>query len=403
MKHTLLLYLDEHWPKRRDCPWVVIDTRSKVVEQGCTAPAHWPAAAATMVVLGGGQCVQHSVRLPRSTRREEPALIRYALEEKLVDDVDQQHFVLESRTRYAEGQRATVLVIGKPRLRQLLAELKTIGRAPSRMVAELQLPALLHPSQWTLAAGPTGSLVLSAAGEPALSVDPDSVDAVLGLLLQQTRSDGENGPTSLRLLRAASAEAATPVLSPEHAVPMTAPADYPWWQACERATDLLVGEFAPARRTGGVLSRARVPLTVAALALAVLFVANLFEMLSLRSQLAETEARIQRTFTTALPGVPPVAPVLQARRELDLRLAAHGKLTGSDFLQLLDITTEAAGESVRGQIDSIEFDEGVLKLRFRPGPTDVALIVARLDTLGWPAQRAADNPLVLQLDTRQRP
>lgn len=403
MKHTLVLYIDETWPSRRDCPWVVLDARNAIIEQGCSAPAHWPAAGACWVVLGGDQCVQHSVRLPRSGRREEPALLRYALEEKLVDDVEQQHFVVARRKNDDEGQRVSVLVVAKSRMRQLQTELEAIGRPADRMVTELQIPALLHPGDWSVAAGPTGALILSADGDPALRVDPESIDAVVSLLLQQARARTDADPKTLRILKVPGSVQTELLVSLDQGIERVTGDAYPWWSCVDRAVDLLQGGFAPARRAGGLLSRIRAPLALGGLAIGILIATSLTELFVMRQQLADSEARMQRTFATAVPGVPAIAPQVQLRRELDLRLAAHGKLRHDDFLYLLDVVTEAAGGAIRGHMETLDYDDGVLTLRFGPGVVDVALLAAQLTTLGWPAERSPEHPLTLTLDTRRFP
>ncbi len=403
MKYTLVLYIDETWPARRDCPWVLLDARNKVAEQGCSAPAHWPAAGSCVLVLGAGQCVQHSVRLPRSGRREEPALLRYALEEKLVDDVEQQHFVVAHRHADDEGLKLSVLVVAKARMRQLQTELDALGRAPDKMITELQIPALLHPGDWSLVVGPTDALVLSADGDPAMQLDPASAGAMVSLLLQQARARNDQTPKALRILLTPGSAHAALLSSLDVGIVTERDDAYPWWQVTDLADDLLQGAFAPARRSGGLLSRVRAPLAIGAAAIVVLLVVSLVELFVMRHQLADTEARMQRTFATAVPGVPAIAPSIQLRRELDLRLAAHGHLRHDDFLMLLDVLTETAGGSIRGHIDALEYDEGVLKVSVDTTAIDVALLAAQLRTLGWPAERSAEHPHTLTLDTRRNP
>ena len=413
MTRTLVLYLDDSWPSRRDCPWVVTDAREVVIEQGCSAPAHWPAAAATVVVMGGAQCALHSVQLPRSARREEEALLRYALEEKLVDEVDQQHFVVTDRRADDGGQLVSVLVMARARLRQLVGELQALGRTPDRVVAELQLAASHAAEAWALALGPTGGLLLSAgkgagagagpANGAAWRVDATSVVDILALLCQQARARNRTVPPTLRLLCAPgqtlpnTLEIATLELRP------SAPETYRWWYAPERAVDLLQGEFARARRSGGLLRRVRAPALVTTLALAALLVATVVEVVTLRGQLAELDARMQRTFATALPGTPAIAPALQLRRELDQQLSAHGKLRNDDLLQLLDVVSDTAGDHLRTQLEQIDYQDGALSLRFAPGTAEITLIAARLETLGWAARPHPEQPSTLNVGTRRAP
>lgn len=403
MTRSLILYLDETWPDRAECPWVVLDGGNRVAEQGFSGPQHWPAAGACTVVLGGGQCVQHSVRLPKGRRREEHALLRYALEEKLIGDVEHQHFTVIDRSNDHDGALVTVLVIANARLRQLMAELDAIGRFPDRIVSELQT-ACGQGGRWAVSIGPTGTIILSVPNRHALVVDPGGLRDWLSFLLQKARSRDEM-PEGLAIVRAAEGPARQielPALPDEMTVVETG--DYAWWSRLDTGADLLHGGFAVSGRKGGPLKRLRFPALGITLAVLILLVANIVELGLKRQELETLEQRMQRIFETSVPGTPAIAPVAQLRREVDQKLEAHGQLRHDDFLRLLDIATETAGSTIRDQITSIEYAEGVLKLGFAArGNIDVGLLAARLGAAGFIAQQSADNPGSLTLSARRAP
>ena len=97
MNHRLLLAIDEQWPTRPDCPWVLLGPDGRPVSEGHSEPRHWPAAAECEVVLTGPQCLWLEVPLPRAKRADLPRLLAYALEDRLLKDPDTQHLTVSHR------------------------------------------------------------------------------------------------------------------------------------------------------------------------------------------------------------------------------------------------------------------------------------------------------------------
>lgn len=403
MKRSLILYIDDAWPTRAECPWVVLDNRNQVLEQGFSSPQHWPPASSCAVVLGGGQCVRLTVRLPRGARREEEALLRYALEEKLVDDVEHQHVTVIGRGSDDDGQLVSVLVVAKSRMRQLSAELAAVGRAPDRIVSELQAAPKLA-GKWVISVGPTGETIVNVPDQQAIVVDPETLDELLALLLQQARARAEP-PDALALMHASERDAQRTALTAlTDDVPVEDGGLYAWWGQLDSSEDIQHGSFGVSRRHGGVLARFRLPAFTVAAAVLVLLGANIVELMLKRQQLDTIEMRMLRIFETSVPGTPAIAPAAQLRRALDQQLASHGRLRHDDFLQLLDIATDSAGTAIRGQITTIEYAEGTLQLSFRPdSKIDAGLIAARLGASGLVAHQPDGSPNVLTLTIKRTP
>ena len=120
MSHRLLLAIDEQWPTRPDCPWVLLGPDGQPTAEGHSEPRHWPAAAECEVVLTGPQCLWLEVPLPRAKRSDLPRLLAYALEDRLLKDPDTQHLTVSHRRPAGDGERELtgVLVVARERLRQ---------------------------------------------------------------------------------------------------------------------------------------------------------------------------------------------------------------------------------------------------------------------------------------------
>ena len=105
MSHRLLLAIDEQWPARPDCPWVLLGPDGQPTAEGHSEPRHWPAAAECEVVLTGPQCLWLEVPLPRAKRSDLPRLLAYALEDRLLKDPDTQHLTVSHRRPAGDGER----------------------------------------------------------------------------------------------------------------------------------------------------------------------------------------------------------------------------------------------------------------------------------------------------------
>lgn len=363
MSTRLLLAIDEHWPTRPDCPWVLLGDNGQPVSEGHSEPRHWPAAAACEVVLTGPQCLWLEVPLPRGARRDLPRLLAYALEDRLLKDPDTQHLTLSHRRPADDGERdlAGVIVVARDRLRQLVAQLAAIGRPPRRVLAEVQT-APAGGDAWQLSLSASGAILRTGAST-GIAID---TDLLAPLLAQQaaTARAANAAPAGIELhLAAGSAAPDLAALAAETAIPVHAATAYQWWQGAERkAANLLHDEFAYREGGAGWLAKLRPALFVGGGALAIWLLASIGEVLWLKHSLGQVGERMERVYRTSFPNTPVVAPSAQMRQQLNLERARHGLLRDDDALALLALAAEALGTDAADGIAALRFEEGRLDL-----------------------------------------
>lgn len=393
MSQKLIVYLDESWPESPSAPWILLDDRDRQVEAGQSEPRHWPPDVECEIVLSGTQCAWLETRLPNAGRAEQARLLRYALEDQLIRDVDEQHLTVTRRIPGADGVTTTVLVTSRQRLRQLLAQLEQIGRKPVRISSEMQA-ASAQPDGWTVTIGPTATWVLHTGTGPALAIDAASAAALIAHLAATAQG---HAPAAIEI-RCASG-AMMPDLDELASLTgrtVLAGAAYVWWSGRNAAADLLHDEFEQRGSGAGWHHRLRAPLTLAAGAAALMLVAMLGEVLWQRQQLGKLEDRMRRLFETSVPNTPAIAPAVQLRRTLADVRARHGQLRDDDFLTLLDAYTEIGGAGTRHSITWLEYANGTLQMQLHGAPPeDPALLQARLGALGFDA--GWDNGTTLRL------
>jgi general secretion pathway protein L len=159
MSLLLRLYVTGEWPAQTTaCEWVLYDTRGSLLQRGSSEPRHWPVAEHCELVLSADQCLTLDVKLPvgaRGAKNSGSDLIAYAVEERLVGEVENEHFVA-GETR-PDGQ-TQVWVVDRGRLRALLTALRQLGRSPHRAISELQLVPLAS-GRWSVCLREQGGFV----------------------------------------------------------------------------------------------------------------------------------------------------------------------------------------------------------------------------------------------------
>lgn len=397
MTQRLVVRIDETWPTRRAAPWVVLDDRDRVVREGQSEPAHWPATGECEVVLGAPQCTWLETVIPRAAKREQDSLLRYAVEPLLAGDPDGQHLTLTHQAADTDGLRTGILVTSRNRLRSVLAQLAEIGHAPSRAVSELQ-GVRGDESAWTLALATNEYCVLGIAPTQATATDRAQLTDMVTHALQATTRDA---PPTLEVV---SAPGVSPVdleqLGADTGLAVRQGAPWYWWQAAGRSANLLHGEFAPRHARGGWRAM-RAPAMLAAAALGGFLAINTGYVLWQRHELEALEERMRRIMKVALPDTPAIAPAQQLHRHLDDSRSARGQLRDSDLLSLLlaysAIRGAAAPESVRRAV----YGEGKLEIELAPEadmrPEDIA---RRFTELGYQTELRSGSAPILTIARR---
>lgn len=401
----LLLALDEQWPTRPDCPWVLLGPDGQPVSEGHSEPRHWPAAAECEVVLTGPQCLWLEVPLPRAARRDLPRLLAYALEDRLLKDPDTQHLTLTHRRPSDDSDKdlAGVLVIARERLRNLAAQLAAIGRAPRRVMAEVQT-APPGGDNWQLSLGPAGA-ILRCDGHGGLALDIDILAPLVAAQATAARA-ANRAPGGLEV-RAAPGHALPdlPALEADSGLPTQPGAPYLWWQgATGKAANLLNGDFAP-RSSSHRLAAIGKPLALAGAALGIWLAATVGEVLWLKHSLSGIGERIERVYRSSFPNAPAIAPAAQMRQQLNLERARHGLLRDDDALALLARATEALGNDAAGSVAALRYEEGRLDLTLSgQGAARAEAVVGLLASRGVLADLRRDGAtlhLLLRPETLQ--
>lgn len=367
MSSLLRLFVTGEWPVQTTaCEWALYDTNGSLLQRGSSEPRHWPAAQNCELVLSADQCLILEARLPKgaSAKARNRDLIAYAIEERLVGEVEDEHCVT-GETR-PDGQ-TQVWVTARGRLRSLLKALQQLERRPGRAISEMQL-APLAPGRWSVCLRGGGGFVRvgSEAGfafDSARSEPP----VALRLALQAARKTG-NAPESIEVYCAQgmdlenAAWPAWPAWELALGVPVRLAGEYVWQLLAARsARNLLTGEFSPQGERGTAWAAFKPSLALGASALLLYTLFSFGEWIWLDRQASRLKTQAVEVFRAAFPQVQTIVdPSLQMQRLYDQFKRERGQLGESDFLPLLAAVSEAL-ES-RGVYRSLSYEDGRLEL-----------------------------------------
>jgi len=394
----LRLYITEHWPLEPECDWALLGADGQATEQGRSDPRHWPKADACEVLLAGAQVVWLSVRLPRAPKREQERLVRFALEDQLIQEPDSQHFVISDR----QDEQARVIVVARERMRNLAAQLEALHRVPHFLGSELEY-APQREDGWTLTLTSTHAL-LAGPGPCPIPLDietPDQPPSLLVALLEQAR-ESNRLPARVVLCRAEDV-AAVDLDAWTQALGLPVEDESPYaWYSFSAATNLLQGEFLPNQRRGAAMRRLRPALMLAGGVLALELVISLGQVMWQRQQVSDAQAKMRSVFTSTLPNQPMVNPAAQLRRQVNEQRRQHGQLPDDDVLSLLTEYGEAAGGDARESLQEIRYEEGRVDLTPAPSMQPrMQALVERLRQRGMTVSASPDGKLALRREALQ--
>lgn len=394
--NILRLEIGEHWPDVPEATWALLErsgSRDTVLREGHSEVRQAPAADACEVILTGAQCSLQLLRLPPGAKRDQAKMVVYALEERIAQETETQHFTVLGQ----RGENTIVAVIARARLQHILAALAELQRPAAAVWPALALLPVTD-KEWLASVDHSGGLLRTADGG-GYAWDSDDENHSTPWLLQQALNEArakDQTPTRLRVLTTAE----PPQLpladwSQNLAIPVEAePLREAWLFPSERtqSANLLHGEFSPRRQHGPWLQRFKPALWIAGSALALHLIASLIHAGWLGIEAKQLRAQQTALFEQAFPGAAIVDPALQTRRLLNDLKSRQGQLRDDDFLALTNDLAESLGANGRGAVQAMQFEQGSLKitLALKP-PLDAKALTELLAARGISVSQANDG------------
>ena len=314
--------------------------------------------AHVVVVLPGQHCLALPVQLPNASRSRLAQAVPFALEEQLVEDVDDLHFAL------GESQDGTVpvVVVKHALMERWLAQLEQSSLSPKSMVPDYL--ALSLPQQgWHLWFGEQG-IVLRNGIDGGMQIALNDPLLLLQRLYdevaqkpEQLLVSGQPGDMAASLVEWCSQHEMALVEGDSEADLLSVAANS---LEGDRCINLLQGRYSQQEK----MSRQWRPWFPA---VAILATIALFQLIStgldyqrLSTQSAELDEQIKQLYLDTFPDA---RKVVNPRAQMEARLKAQGKSGGGElFYILMGGVTTLADNKVNFELQRIRYQGGELNV-----------------------------------------
>jgi general secretion pathway protein L len=333
--------------------------------------------------------------LPAVSRTRLARAVPYALEDWLVDDVEDLHFALGERS----DAGVACAVVTRERMDAWLERLAGAGIRPRAVTPDaLALPAPVA-GEWTaLAAGPQGPVVVRTGPEDGFTLEAEALAAVLSGALAPP--GGNELPRRLRLW--ADGETA-PALGEGVEVNVETAREGAMGLLAPRAAgglNLLQGDYSPREDWMRRLRRWRLPAALAGLALLLHGGLLAWDYLALKAESGALKAEAETLIEEEFPEIGRVVdPRVQVRRVLE-------SLRGSGEVSPFRTLVAAWGEVTAGregiELQRLDYGDGVLELRAKlADPGQLEALRGDLQEAGIETQVAGERADEIQLRLRE--
>ncbi|HET6545889.1 MAG TPA: type II secretion system protein GspL [Rhodanobacteraceae bacterium] len=348
-----------------------------------------------LVLVPAEQVLLTEARLNARNRAQLHKALPYAVEDQLLNPVEELHFAAAT----ARGDRVGVAIVAKATLRAWLAGLAEAGIRPDCMLPESM--ALESAPDVAVAMIENDRAIVRLAPWSAFACGPDE----LAGWLDRCRASSTMRPLDVHDFRAAAA-LDLPVPVATYRERQTAPLAFLARGAAAPALNLLTGEFAPRHRQ---MRGARWWRWAAVLAAVVVLLAGIkmaVEVARLSGESARLRSAMRDEVHKAFPELGAaelarIGPEQLMRGRLD-RL--RGGAESSGLLRLLAQIAPVLGSTTRIQTRGIEYRNGTLELGLRaPDVATLDNLRARFAALpGLEVEVTAANPGEAGVDGRIR-
>lgn len=348
----------------------------KGAESGQTPIALLPKASSVDLVFDTSDVFVAAIDAPRLAEAKLRLALPNLLEDRLLSDAADCHFAFTPQARagaattIASAPKLPVAVIDRGLLTRALDALSEAGLRPRAAYSEIYVvPA---PAAGVLSVRLDHGRGIARSGKHdgfAFEFDGTSVPAPLALAVRQLgikRIDAYGRNTG-RLAEFAD-ELGASVHASQREIDEA---------ATDSAVNLLQGAFAPGGLFGSLslpkltIARLKAPLAWSGIAATTFVVGMNVYWLKLESEAAAIRAQMETAFRSAFPEATAVVdPVLQTQRQLAALRARAGMPSADDFSVLNAQVAQLLSAAPVGSVAAIEYREGALRVKFKPGAAD---------------------------------
>jgi len=379
--------------------WITVDPRgnpSGPPQSGPLSLAAPGAAGRRVCVLVPGTDVllaEPDVPMKAGTRLQ--AVVPYALEEQLADDIDDLHFAIGKRV--GESLRTPVAVVRKALLEEWLTTLRSSGIEPECIYADSDLlpqnpgqAVALLEEDVVVVRPPLGSpvsLPVEALADALAIAQQSSAElaatGVRGLVLYTGAAEWQQHSAQVEALRERFDGIKVQVLT---GGPLTLFAQQ---LPVVTPINLLQGPYAVAKASGEGWQAWRVAAILLLALVGLHVVGKTAELSILKKSERSLDSSIGETFRMAMPGE---QNTTDARRRMEQRLISVRSGGGGGLLPALAALSQAHGAAPGTVVKAMSFRQGAVELKIAaPDASSLDRLSQTLRSNGWEAELTSGN------------
>ena len=340
--------------------WLLVDSNRTMVQSGSQQELNelppLKSKEEVIAIIPSHDVLLTTAKLPKTNYNKLIQAIPYALEEQLIDEVEDLHFAIGE---WQNEQRLPIAAISEQRLQQWLQKLADANLHPAWLIPAVFALPPTDKDHWTIAVFPDQVLFRTGL-QSGCSSDSSNWLFMLQLLLQEAKNDM---PARITLLNYTKAPLKQPTLSVTFEIndsPTTLLEQIAQNWPQNRPINLLQGIY-KSKQKNKLKSHWRPAILLASIWLAVVIFGNAGEYFYLRYQNYHLQQQIVAAFHQTFPAMQNVVDPREAiERELN-RLNATA--SGSTFLKLFAKTGAILKDQRNITINQLSFSDSKLNLK----------------------------------------
>ncbi|MES2354170.1 MAG: type II secretion system protein GspL [Pseudomonadota bacterium] len=391
----LQVFLPNGWPTRDSTDTAPLRwrlTEGITTRSGESTLEKLPRGADIELIVPASQVLFAQVKLPPGNTQRMSEMASFAVEDKLLGDPETIHAAVGIRG--LDGM-ATAAIVDRAWLHAVRDHFSAAGLRLIRAISEIATVPFT-PGAWDLVWHGTQGW-LRTIEDQGLVVDLSGDNVPLSLLLALKEAQAANTLPDRIIVHAAENHALPDLTRWQQELQLPVEAGTPWsWQRIDvsrRGINLLQGPFAPSRSNAELLTRFRVPLSLAAGIVGLYFILSTADWAWLTWQKRALQTEMTQTFKTAFPDSNTIAnaPLQMQRKVMELK-RINGEAQPSDFLPLLASALPAMN-ATGGTPQAVQYDHGKLRLDLQLSQVQsLDALTQQLSAAGIQARVESINP-----------
>ncbi len=388
---TLEIFISRTWTEDKEADWC-LRNGTEIIKQGKTGNlsdlVDLQKGVKTIVWSPTADTLITEAEIPTRNRSKINKALPFVLEEKLLPNPEQEHFVYHVRP----GLPLSVTVTSKLKLAQWLDIFHEYGINPSAMYPQV-LGQALENNCWSMTL--LGKeLLIKTSNFSGFSCQMDDTKIPVQLTNALNSLNDDARPEKIFFTQV-NVDLDVKEWSDETGIEIITTNSDLWstFKILTPSLNLLQGKFKSKREINPALSRFIPAASIALVWIVFSLIVNIWEWQTLNTSFNNANIQMRQLFQTSFPDAKTIVdPALQMQRKLENLSGSSGGYMESDFIALLSLSAPALAALEDGAVESLRYSEKSLNISLGlPNFKTLEELKGRLVTIGMQVEVVAAN------------